>query len=519
MGKLYNGIELPEYWPPKNIDMTSDEPMRIPYLENKPDVIDISVGRQLFVDDFLTEETDLTTVYHRPVKYEGNPIFTPQTPAEAAETLACACPKSGGVWFDKLDGKFKMWYEAGWLNKLAYAESTDGIRWERPVLDVVPGTNLILPGVMCDSCAVFIDYDTKLPDERYKMFMRGPGGTLPGAVFTSPDGIHWIERQQTESIGDRSTIFYNSFTKKWVYSIRDLTRLTADNKKTVTRVRYYRECDDFVKGARWSPNEIVFWLRADKNDLPDPEIGETSQLYNFDAVAYESIMIGMFEVHRGPKNAVCEAEAIPKITELVAAYSRDGFHFSRPDREPFIPAARTAGSWDRGYVQPVGGVCLIMGDELWFYYSGFEGDQSKKEPSAFKNGMYDRGSTGIAKLRRDGFASLEGDGSLLTRKLTAENKRHLFVNVRAPEDELRAEILDDHGMVIEPFSMERCIPVSGDHTCAMVSWEGGADLSALSSGVFRIRFRLSGGALYSFWLSGDQSGGSAGYDAAGAPKG
>ncbi|MHC4690972.1 MAG: hypothetical protein ACYS5F_15300 [Planctomycetota bacterium] len=49
---LYNGIVLPDEWPPRTYEMTR-EPMPVPYLENPPEDIPIDVGRQLFVDDFL----------------------------------------------------------------------------------------------------------------------------------------------------------------------------------------------------------------------------------------------------------------------------------------------------------------------------------------------------------------------------------------------------------------------------------------------------------------------------------
>ena len=52
----------------------------IEYLENPPEIIDISVGRQLFVDDFLIENTDLTFEYHKAKKYENNPIFKAEMP-------------------------------------------------------------------------------------------------------------------------------------------------------------------------------------------------------------------------------------------------------------------------------------------------------------------------------------------------------------------------------------------------------------------------------------------------------
>lgn len=59
MERLYNNIVLPDIWPPRNQETTLDKPLAVPYLQNKPDVIDISVGRQLFVDDFLIAQTDL----------------------------------------------------------------------------------------------------------------------------------------------------------------------------------------------------------------------------------------------------------------------------------------------------------------------------------------------------------------------------------------------------------------------------------------------------------------------------
>jgi len=47
---LYNGIELPDDWPPRTKKLTR-EPMPVPYLQNPPEVIPIDLGRQLFVDN------------------------------------------------------------------------------------------------------------------------------------------------------------------------------------------------------------------------------------------------------------------------------------------------------------------------------------------------------------------------------------------------------------------------------------------------------------------------------------
>ena len=61
---LYNGIRLPVRWPPGA--PLNREPMPVSYLKSPPEVIPIDVGRQLFVDDFLIQETTLRRVFHQP---------------------------------------------------------------------------------------------------------------------------------------------------------------------------------------------------------------------------------------------------------------------------------------------------------------------------------------------------------------------------------------------------------------------------------------------------------------------
>ena len=141
---LYNGIVLPATWPPNNIDR-SRNPVDIPYLKNKPAVIPIDVGRQLFVDDFLTDQTNLKTIYHVAEKIAGNPLFKPETEIEMnGGECPVAAPFNDGLWYDAKDDLYKLWYHAGWFSGTGYATSTDGIHWNRPVLDIEPGANLIL---------------------------------------------------------------------------------------------------------------------------------------------------------------------------------------------------------------------------------------------------------------------------------------------------------------------------------------------------------------------------------------
>ncbi|MDR2920035.1 MAG: glycosyl hydrolase family 32 [Tannerella sp.] len=521
---LYNGIRLPDIWPPTYMKSDAYRPMPVPYLENRPEVIPINIGRQLFVDDFLIESTDLKRKMYKARKIDLNPIFKPETDLEQGlYGIPGASPKDGGVWWDPEEKLFKMWYEAGWLHSMAYATSKDGIHWERPGLDIEPGTNRLLPDLVADSTTVWLDHFTDNLNERFKMFFRCPNA-IPdveehfnyGYCMTSPDGIHWSKPLKTGFCGDRSTIFYNPFRKKWIYSIRNTGEL---GRSPIGRSRYYHEHSDFLKGCQWDSKDPVFWTGADDMDIPDPYIGEKPQLYNLSAVGYESILLGLHQIHHGPTNERCLEFGVPKITELMVSYSRDGFHWDRPDREAFIPSERKHGFWDRGYVQSVGGICTVVGDQLRFYYIGYKGDQTKLSSTYVMNGMHSFGSTGIAVLRRDGFASMCADkkGGVLTTRPLSFDGSDLFVNVNCPNGQLKVEILDQDNTVIKPFTQINNVPVSVDSTIQQVIWKGTENLSVLKNRKIRFRFYLNNGELYAFWVSPDQSGASRGFNAAGGP--
>jgi hypothetical protein len=421
-----------------------------------------------------------------------------------------ACPFEDGIFYDPKDRLFKMWYQAGWFDGVAYAISEDGLRWQRPVLDVQPGTNRVLPaldGYSRDGATVWLDNEANDPKQRFKMFVyfrtKERGG---GHVYTSADGIHWVEAAKTSPCGDNTSFFYNPFRKKWVYSIRSLDQLV--------RVRSYREHEDFIQGAIWKTGEAVDWLRTDSLDLPDPNLGYPTQLYKFSAVAYESVMIGLFAIFKGPPNEICEKEGIPKTIDLTIGFSRDGRRWDRPSHDPFLACSRVPGTWNRGYLHSAGGICLVVGDELRFYFAGFSGVSPK-----LGGHMYAGASTGMAVLRRDGFASLDAGilpGYLTTRLVTFKG-RHLFVNTNTTLGHLRIELVDESNRVIEPFSAENCMAVRADNTRQVVTWKNGKDLSSLSGTPVKFRFFLTNGQLYSFWVSPDVSGASYGYVAAGGP--
>ena len=105
---LYNGIHLPEQWPPRYAEPQKAQDMPIPYLEQKPGVIPVNVGRQLFVDSFLIAETNLNRVIHTPRFYERNPVLGPDKEWEkTTEGGLYAAPFSDGIWYDEKTGSSK----------------------------------------------------------------------------------------------------------------------------------------------------------------------------------------------------------------------------------------------------------------------------------------------------------------------------------------------------------------------------------------------------------------------------
>lgn len=513
MEKLYNNILLSE-----DYSNTPASAQSVPYLKDKPEVIDVTVGRQLFVDGFLIAKTTLTPTYHKAKKYLDNPVLFPKTSWEKEDASPVACPKSGGVWYDEAEGIYKMWYEAGWLRHMCYAISSDGIHWERPALDVEEGTNKILTYqgfeeekcngdityLRPDSTTVWIDYAS---EDKYKLFLKNPGGKkAPGIVATSRDGVHFENFTFTGKMNDRSTVFYNPFRKKWVYSIRAIW-WTGEEKKNWIRARNFRECDDLLDGAAWGMEDEKKWMSADERDLPQPDLNFPPQLYNVDCIGYESIMLGFAQILYGPENADSEKRGLPKITALIPMYSRDGYHFSRPCRDRFIASENKPGSWDRGYVQSVSGGVILLEDEIRIYYTGFAGDEAHKNENWVHNGMYHNGATGFATLRRDGFVSLDGEGFVLTEKITFRGKKDMYINARG---KVRVEILDD-----KEFVLATAIPFDGDSTCARLDF-GSFCVSDLNEKVIRLRFFVSG-SLYSFGFA-DEKGDFGGARAAGLVK-
>src|SRR5262249_15028497 len=148
--------------------------------------------------------------------------------------------------------------------------------------------------------------------------------------------------------GDRTTFFWNPFRKVWVISLRAAgpgeSRDARGYKVPGNRVRLrrYVENADLARAVQWKEDEPVFWVGADRLDPGRVDLGAHPELYNVDAAGYESVLLGLFTIWRGQFNR----EERDKPNEIVVGFSRDGFHWDRPYRQPFIPVSEQPEAWN-----------------------------------------------------------------------------------------------------------------------------------------------------------------------------
>ena len=170
--------------------------------------MDIGTRKQLFIDDRSIEsQSGIQLCMNLPVQ-DPEPVLVPDKPWEDLGIGAY-----NTVWREA-DGRFRMWYDAGMkgglpqegARRLGYAESDDGIHWEKPALGLIPfrgskENNIVAPFLERQSMQGATVYrDERAPAaERYKLWSKFrptddeiAGGAEQGLwAMHSGDGIHW----------------------------------------------------------------------------------------------------------------------------------------------------------------------------------------------------------------------------------------------------------------------------------------------------------------------------------------
>ena len=145
----------------------------------------------------------------QPEKYPANPILTRGAPGEADAGSA------QGVSVVREGNRWRLWYsahdEAG-QPRMAYAESRDGLHWEKPRLGLVTfnGTsanNLVAAEAGFEARSVLLDPDAP-PERRYALaamdnrWWRGWRPDVPSMtrIEVSADGLHWAPLSRAPGI-------------------------------------------------------------------------------------------------------------------------------------------------------------------------------------------------------------------------------------------------------------------------------------------------------------------------------
>jgi len=133
---------------------------------------------------------------------------------------------------------------------------------------------------------------------------------------------------------------------------------------------------------------------------------------------------------------------------------------------------------------------IVVGDEIWMYYTGYD---EEHDLLPYKSAI------GLAKMRKDGFVSLDADQSIgeIVTKPISNVEGTLQVNYKTKRGSVRVEVLDADGNVIPGYSADECKPLKGDAIRGKVLWKSKLALPA-GAGPVRFRFILDGASLYSF---------------------
>ena len=424
------------------------------------------------------------------------------------------------VLFDEQQKLFKMWYglhpgEGGdELSVLCYATSRDGIYWKKPVLGTVEyggskRNNILMPhsGVVS---GVFKDQRERDPDRRYKMLHMWQGYKVYASY--SADGLNWSRYNQGRPVlfvppGHDSHMvpYWDPGLGKYVAIVRDRTGRIVDARPRLTTdpeaVRVWRRLWD-PRGERHPRNhsirrvgqavsdDFVEWtdyrpiLGADAEDPLNRD-----QFYNMEVLVYDGLRIGLMTVFS------YDSDYCRGAVQLT--HSLDGRHWRRvADRQVFLPLSEKPGDFDWGSIYPLQGP-LVVGGEIWIYYTGFGVDHNHSRPpgvSRSPNGI------GLAKLRLDGFASLEAgpaEGSLTTKPFIF-NGKGLMINAAAPQGRVQVEILGSDGLPLKGYGKADCVLERFDQTRQVVSWQGEESVASLEGEVIQLKFYLQGARLFSF---------------------
>lgn len=435
----------------------------------------------LLDDDLLVQQREgLELVQVKLRKHPANPLLVIDRPWEKQGILNYVA-----LLHDEEESLYRMWYqilgktkEGTNLSHCLYAQSSDGIHWEKPELGLVAFKGSKLNNILfldpnenprgTPVYWVVKDYSEADSDRRYKMMLnrwdfRGRGV----GVGYSSNGINWKFTHYVNRLGgfDTHNLF---FWDDRIGLYAGYFRTHVQGKRAIGRAT---SPDAF----HWSAPITVHG--PDEWDSPD------WQIYG----------PGIFKYSRSKNVYVMYGEGYDSSTEVFRGQlglSRDGINWTRFRNTYFVDG--TPGEWDAGSVRPIPSEVVLDG-QMGVFYTGSDHSLHDWEGN--------RG-VGLALFQQGAFAGWRAwsQGILTTRLLLAKNQEPgLLLNAEAVGGEIRAEILDRHGNVISGYSRDECRPITRNGHQQKVIWKGQENLApVVAQGAFRIRLHVNQATIYGF---------------------
>jgi hypothetical protein len=447
--------------------------------------IELKLGPQLFVDDFLIAASDgVTRRVNSPQRDAAiaNPIIT------SGEDFRCVGPYLT-VLRDADAKQFRLWYHGfseGDTGSYAVAESKDGIHWDRPARPLKD------PGPTKWGCSIVDDGEhTANPAQRYKLAWYAWSKTKPKVegkrvgglmLATSANGIDWKLFAREPMVchnHDINSLYFDPIRKHYVYTFS-----THREHPTWTGSRRITMQSSSTDLKNWSQPWYVL--------VPNPKIDQgEAQFYAMDGyLARGDLLIGMVKVLRDDLRAAETPEGAFGIGYTTLAWTRDGRHWVR-DAAPFFEPDPKPGAWDHAHAWIDEQV--LVDDELRLYYGGYK--------NGHKMGRTTDRQIGLVTLRRDRYVGrvAGANGGTLRTVPVALGGDKLTVNAEV-KGSLEVRLLDPAGKALPGFDYVDFQPVRGDSLDHRLQWK--ESLKSVQNRPVQIEFRMKEATLFGLAVFG-----------------
>lgn len=452
--------------------------------------LDIASKRELFVDDFLIDAMEGTQLVMGVPEHKGTALFFD----EAWEGRYCGYVT---VFWDDGQRLYRMYYRGlpeagkdGSQNEVTcYAESSDGILWNKPKLKLFTvrnssENNVVLAGhaPYSHNFSPFLNIRPGAPAEERYLALAGTSSTgLSG--FASEDGFRWHKTEEamiTEGAFDSQNVaFWSESESCYVCYFRSWSEGDYKGYRWVSRCT----SPDF---RHWSAPVVM-----DAGDRPPEELYTNQTLAYYRAPHIYVSLAARFM----PGRRVVSEEAARKLgieegyykdcSDNVLITSRGGNHYTRTFMEGFIRPGIGLENWTSRTNYPAWGIVPTGETEMSFYIQHNYG-----QPTA----RLDRYS-----MRPDGFVSLRAgyDGGSMTTKPLLFTGTALYMNFStSAAGSIRVALLHEDGSAIDGYGLDDCPEIIGNMVDQPIAWQDKEDIRALAGTPIRLHLVMKDADLY-----------------------